>query len=165
MCVTKESVALREKSHTMKKILLFVLVLLVAGVSAQDTDKEKEAIKKVIQTAYVDGLQNEGDIEKIDSGIHPKFNLIGIGKDNDMWVYSIEAWKAKTLEKKEKGKLPRTGDDKVSIKFKNIDVTGTAAVAKIEYYIGKELTYVDYIALYKFDDGWKMVNKIFYKMK
>ena len=27
----------------------------------------KEAIKKVIQTAYVDGLQNEGDADKIDS--------------------------------------------------------------------------------------------------
>jgi hypothetical protein len=129
----------------------------------QDNNKEKEAIKKVIQTAYVEGLQNEGDTIKIDLGIHPGFNLIGIGKDNSMWNYSITDWKADVFKKKEKGFFPRTGDKKVSIKFMNIDITGTAAIAKIEFYVGDKLTYVDYISLYKFSDGWKMVNKIFYK--
>ena len=132
-------------------------------LSAQDSSKDKEAIKNVIQTAYVDGLQNEGDTLKIDSGIHPDFNLLGIGKDDSMWAYSITDWKANVVKKLQQGKLPKSGDDFVTVKFTSIDITGTAAVAKIEFYVGKDLTYVDYIALYKFDDGWKMVNKIFYK--
>lgn len=148
----------------MKKLILITLLISAITVSAQNVDQEKEAIKKVIQTAYVDGLQNEGDATKIDSGIHPGFVLLGIGEGNEMWKYPIAEWKAKTEKKVKDGKLPRTGDDKVSVKFKTIDVTGTAAVAKIEFYVGDKLTYVDYISLYKFEDGWKMVNKIYYKL-
>ncbi|WP_321281679.1 nuclear transport factor 2 family protein [Marinifilum fragile] len=148
----------------MKKILfLLIAVMLSSGLFSQDLKKEKEAIKQVIQTAYVDGLQNEGDLDKIDSGIHPDFRLIGIGENNSMWSLPIEEWKKKTKKKKADGKFPRTGDKMVSVKFENIDITGNAAVAKIQFFIGKKLTYVDYIALYKFSNGWKMVNKIYYK--
>jgi hypothetical protein len=147
----------------MKKIILFALMFSAVIVNAQDKEKDKEAIKNVIQTAYVDGLQNEGDTLKIDSGIHPDFNLLGIGKDNSMWAYSITDWKANVVKKLKEGELPKSGDDFVTVKFTNIDITGTAAVAKIEFYVGENLTYVDYIALYKFDEGWKMINKIFYK--
>jgi hypothetical protein len=153
----------------MKKLAIVFLVLIMSLQSfAQHSDEE--AIKQVIQTAYVEGLQNEGDLEKIDSGIHPGFNLLGIGKSNpdegltdQMWNLSIDDWKQKTQKRKEEGLYPRTGKDQVSIKFLNIDITGTAAVAKIEFYVGDEKTFVDYISLYKFDSGWKMVNKIFYR--
>ncbi|MDQ2179189.1 nuclear transport factor 2 family protein [Marinifilum sp. D714] len=149
----------------MKKILfLLVAVMLSSGLFSQDLKKEKEAIKNVIQTAYVDGLQNEGDLDKIDSGIHPDFRLIGIGKENSMWSLPIDKWKEKTKKKKADGKFPRTGDKKVSVKFENIDITGNAAVAKIQFFVGTKLTYVDYISLYKFPNGWKMVNKIYYKI-
>ncbi len=148
----------------MKRILSIIALLSVIAVSAQNIETEKEAIKKVIQTAYVDGLQNEGDIDKIDSGIHPDFVLLGVGKGNEMWKYPIADWKANTVKKLEKGELPKKGDDKVTIKFKDIDVTGNAAVAKIEFYVGEKLTYIDYISLYKFEDGWMMVNKIYYKL-
>ncbi len=149
----------------MKSIILSIILLATFSINAQNTDSDKDAIKKTIQTAYVDGLQNEGDMDKIDSGIHTGFILLGIGKDGTMWKYPIEDWKASTKKKLEKGDLPRTGDDKVSIKFLDIDVTGNAAVAKIEFYVGKEKRYVDYISLYKFDNGWMMVNKIYYEFE
>lgn len=147
----------------MKNLLTIIILFATISISAQNLDAEKEAIKKVIQSAYVDGLQNEGDIEKIDAGIHPDFNLLGIDKGEKMWAYSITDWKANVIKKKEEGKYPRTGDDLVTVKFPYIDITGTAAMVKIEFYVGDKLTYVDYIALYKFEDKWKMVNKIFYK--
>ena len=81
-----------------------------------------------------------------------------------MWKYSIKNWKTKTVKKVEEGDLQRKGDQ-VSVVFKNIDITGNAAMAKIDFYIGEKLTYVDYISLYKFEEGWMMVNKIFYKME
>lgn len=148
----------------MKKLILVSLILSSSILFAQNTEVEQEAIKKVIQTAYVDGLQNEGDAAKIDSGIHPDFVLLGIGKDNEMWKYTITDWKAKVLERREKGELPKTGDQMVNVKFVTVDVTGNAAMVKLEFYVGDTLTYVDYISLYKFNDGWKMVNKIFYKI-
>ncbi|MCF8373921.1 MAG: nuclear transport factor 2 family protein [Bacteroidales bacterium] len=149
-----------------KTYLILMLALISASLFAQTKpiNPEEEAIKKVIQTAYVEGLQNEGDIDKIDSGIHPGFNLLGIDKGDEMWKLSIADWKKSTVEKREKGQLPRTGDDMVSVQFKSIDITGTAAVAKIEFNVGKKLVYVDYISLYKFESGWKMVNKIYTKV-
>lgn len=149
----------------MKNTILSIILFASLGIVAQDKVSEKDAIKKVIQTAYVDGLQNEGDMNKIDSGIHPGFVLLGVDNNNEMWKYPIEDWKTSTKKKLEEGKLPRTGDDKVTIKFLNIDITGNAAVAKIEFYVGKEKRYVDYISLYKFDKGWMMVNKIYYEFK
>ena len=42
-----------------------------------------------------------------------------------------------------------------------IDVTENAAVAKIEVYKDGKHVYTDYMSLYKFEEGWKIVNKIF----
>ncbi len=142
---------------------LFVMLFVVHIVLAQDIEKDKKAIKEVIQTSYVEGLQNEGNLEKIDEGIHPDFVLLGIDEGERMWQLPIDEWKEKTEQKLKEGKLPRK-DKPVTIKFLFIDVTGTAAVAKIEFYVGEKLTYIDYISLYKFEGNWKMVNKIFYKL-
>lgn len=150
----------------MKKIqiLLFVLCFSVMGF-AQTNDAEIAAIKAVIQSAYVEGIQNEGDIEKIDAGIHPDFNLLGIAEDGKIWKLPIAEWKEKVIERRQNGQLPRDNDNLISVKYLSVDVTGTAAVAKFEFYVGKELKYIDYISLYKFEDGWKLVSKIFYKFE
>lgn len=88
---------------------------------------------------------------KINAGIHPDFNLLGVDEDNTMWIYPIERWKAKVVERKGKGELPPEAGKEVSVKFLNVDVTGNAAMAKIEFYVGTTLKYIDYISLYKFD--------------
>ena len=148
----------------MKTTAIAILISFASLICfSQDLEKEKEAIKKVIQTSYVEGIQNEGDLKKIDAGIHPGFNLLGLGDKEEMWKLPISEWKQRVEKGKKAGKYPKEGDDKVSIKFKSIDITGTAAVAKIEFFIGQKLTYVDYISLYKFGEKWMMVNKVFYK--
>ncbi len=148
-----------------QNLCIITLFIMLCGTNlvAQNTANDVEAIKTIIQSAYVDGLQNDGDMDKIDKGFHPDFNLLGIGQNNKMWKLPIEKWKERVVQKVEKGEIPKKGDDRVTIKFLNVDVTGTAAVAKIEFYIGTKLTYVDYISLYKFGEDWKIVNKIFYK--
>ncbi|MCG8578394.1 MAG: nuclear transport factor 2 family protein [Bacteroidales bacterium] len=150
----------------MRKLHVLILFLAVFVMShAQKNDKEVEAIKNVIQSAYVEGIQNEGNIDKIDAGIHPDFNLLGIGENGAIWKLPIAEWKEKVLQRKKEGKLPRDKDNLISVKFLSVDVTGTAAVAKFEFYVGEELKYVDYISLYKFTDGWKLVSKIYYKFE
>jgi len=146
----------------MKKIVLLT-VLILAAVAVMAQTEDQDAIKKVIQTAYVEGLQNEGDMEKIDFGFHPGFRLLGIGQGTEMWELPIYTWKEKAAKELAEGKKPRKAEEAVSIKFLSVDVTGTAAVAKIEFYVGEKLTYVDYLSLYKFQEDWKIVSKIFYK--
>jgi hypothetical protein len=155
------------KLNRMKKTILLIAILFTSFsfLAAQDnTDAEKEAIKKVIQSAYVDGLQNNGDLEAVDAGFHPAFQLIGIGRGESMWSYPIYNWKDDVKRGKEAGKFPKKEEEKVTVKFPMIDVSGTAAVAKLEFYVGQKLVYIDYMSLYKFEDNWKIVNKIFYKL-
>jgi len=149
----------------MKHVLIAALVVTATlCVSAQDVEKEQTEIKRIVQTAYVEGLQNEGDKIKIEEGFHPEFNLLGIGKDDQLSKYPISDWSARQVAKRDAGDLPLQGDKKVSVKFKQVDVTGTAATVKLEFFIGDTLTYVDYLSLYKFESGWKIVSKIYHKI-
>ncbi|MCP5106535.1 MAG: nuclear transport factor 2 family protein [bacterium] len=147
----------------MKKIILclFAVVLFSSLVFAGgDIEKDKAAIKKVILDAYRDGIVNVGDVEAIKKGFHPEFKLLGLNKDrSDIWKLPIADW-AKSVEKgKKEGKYPPK--EKVSFKFLLVDVVGNAGFAKIEFYKGDKLAYTDFLSLYRFKDGWKLVAKIY----
>ncbi|MEO0398166.1 MAG: nuclear transport factor 2 family protein [Pseudomonadota bacterium] len=142
------------------------LIFLAVGQSfAAENPQDIADIKSTIQTAYVEGLQNEGDLEKIDQGFHPDFAMLGVGDDGSMWKLPIAKWKEGVAKEVEEGKLPTSDEEKVSVKFLSVDVTGAAAVAKFEFYIGDTLSYVDYMSLYKFGDDWKIVAKVFHQIK
>jgi len=145
------------------KILIVTALLLATTLTGQEKISEKEIIKNTIETAYIAGLQNEGEQVKIESGFHPDFYLLGIDQGDTMWHYSINDWKEKAIQKRKNGVLPLTGDKKVSAIYKSIDITENAAVVKLEYYVNKKQIFTDYLSLYKFESGWKIVSKIFYK--
>jgi len=146
------------------KTFFFVLFLGCSALFAQEFNSEQKAIADIIQTAYVEGLQNEGDSAKIDQGFHPDFKLLGKGNENALRQYAIEPWRSRQIKAKANGKLPRKEENKVSITFEFIDITADVAVAKLNYLEGGIQTYVDYITLYKYDGGWKMISKAFHKI-
>jgi hypothetical protein len=149
-----------------KAIILLVFAILVVSVRAQNQNRDEAEIaqiKAVIQSAYVEGLQNEGDFTKIDRGFHPAFELLIPDDNGGLKKYSLTEWKEKIKANLATGKMPKKGDDLVSVKFLFVDVTGNTAVAKFEFYIGTKLTFVDYQFLYKYKDGWKIVSKIYHK--
>lgn len=41
-----------------------------------------------------------------------------------------------------------------------IDITGNAAIAKVELYQEGNKIFTDYLSLYKFKEGWRIVSKI-----
>ena len=145
-----------------KVILLSVFITLSFSILFAQENEDKELIKKVIQTAYVDGLCNNADDEAISKGFHPGFNLLSAGKGNTMWKLPIHNWIEIAKEGKEKGFKYSFQNEYTTVKFLFIDVVGTIATAKIEFYEGKELNYIDYLSLIKFEDGWKIVSKIAY---
>ena len=152
----------------MKQIILSLTVLLAFGIVVQaqeNNKKEKEAIKKTIVMAYQDGLLNEGDVAKIDKGFHPDFEMLGINGEGEMYRYHLKDWKAGNEKKLADGRLPKKGNDKVKIKIPMVDVTGIAAVAKIDFYVNGKLKYVDYQSLYKLKGEWKIVAKIYHTVK
>jgi putative lumazine-binding protein len=149
----------------MIKITIAVLVFALTfafSVAAQEKNDET-LIKEVIQSAYVDGLQNKGEIANIEKGFHPGFNLL-IYKGNMMDKLPIYNWIEYAKMKLEKDPKPYTEDKKTTCEFVNIDITGMAAVAKIDLFKGGKKIYTDYLSLYNFEkDGWKIVGKIYFQ--
>ena len=56
------------KQSFLSALLIFALSLSTIAQNNASGKEDQELIKKVIQSAYVDGLQNEGDMDKIDKG-------------------------------------------------------------------------------------------------
>lgn len=152
----------------MKKTILLSLVILLSfsALFAQDEQsKEKELIKQVIQLAYVDGLCNNADEDAVKKGFHPGFELLSAGKGNAMWKLPIYNWMEIAKEGEAKGNKYSFQDEYTTVKFLFIDIAGNIAVAKIEFYEGEELNYIDYLSLMKFEDGWKIVSKMAHRVE
>jgi hypothetical protein len=127
-------------------------------------EADKEAIKQVITSAYVNGLQNKGPVADIEKGFHPGFELLGM-RNNDLTKWPIYSWIQHHENKLKEDPTPPSEKEKTTCKFPMIDVTGNAAIAKIELYREGEKIFTDYLSLYKFDEGWRIVNKIYFSHK
>lgn len=145
----------------MKTLIAAILIILFASGSAF-CQEEEEAIRQVIQTSYVDGLQNKGKTSDIEMGFHPGFELLGMN-DGQLTKWPIYSWIEYHEKKLAKDPSPPAENEVVTAKFPLIDITGDAAVAKVELYKDNSLIFTDYLSLYKFEEGWKIVSKIYYR--
>ncbi len=139
-------------------VALTVILLLSATLAARaDGPSDETAIKQLVQQAYVDGLLNLGDLEKTKAGFHPDFVLLGL-RNGQLTRFPIADWFASAGKQKAAGQNPPpTTVGKISV-----DITGSAAAVKLELNRAGKLIYTDYLSLYKFDDGWKIVGKIYF---
>ena len=143
-------------------VLVFILILLTGIFAGVTQENEKEAIKKRITTAYVDGLLNKGDLEETRKGFDPGFNLLIKGNDRvNKWPIADWIKNAEDFKKNN----PDGPKEKFTARFPIIDITENAAMVKIELFIGSRQVYTDYISLYKFGKDWKIVGKIYYEHK
>jgi hypothetical protein len=69
----------------------------------------------------------------------------------------------KISEERRTKETQKTDIPKIICKFLLIDVTGNAAIAKIELSRKDEKLFTDYLSLYKLDSGWKIVGKIYHR--
>lgn len=144
----------------MKKYILILSVHFCCLVAmAQSPDEE--AVKKVVTSAYVEGIQNNGSIDDIRKGIHPSFNMLRL-MDNEVKPLPIEEW-ITNIEKRRKEAKPDVKPVRTEANFLSVDVTGTAAIVKLELSREGKKTFTDYIVLYKFTEGWRIVSKTFFR--
>jgi hypothetical protein len=151
------------QGDAMKQIMILTLAVCMAGTAfprALGQDAEKEAIIRVVASAYMNGIGNSGDVEAIRKGFHPEFNLLGL-RDGQLTKLPMAQWIQNVEKQKAEGKFPPK--EKVSFKYPMIDIVGTAAAVKIEYFRGSRHAFTDFLSLYKFGDGWKIVGKIYYQ--
>jgi hypothetical protein len=144
----------------MRRLLSIVLLSLLLGGLYAQTDADKKAVIKVIDAAYVQGLQNGKNLENIDKGFHPGFNLLGIDNQDNLTKYPIYTWSANVKKAVESGNKPGV---ETTAKYPLVDITGNAAVVKVELYREGNKIFTDYLSLYRFDQGWRIVGKIYYR--
>ena len=150
----------------MKKLVLMLIVMIVTVwfVFAGDTCKAKKmseeeiAVKTVIKESYVKGMYVDRDVEAVKKGFHPDFKMLVLKEDGlsefplSKWIEKIKMWKEKEPELKTEYKH----------KLAMLDVKGNAAVARLDVFKNGEYAFTDYMSLYKFKNGWKIVNKIYH---
>lgn len=142
------------KNVTLTTIFLFTVF---TSLIAQDLNvkRDQEFIKKVIQEAYVEGIFLKGDAELLKKGWHPECDIVIFDKGG-ITKLPAKYW----IDRLEKNPIPL--DPSVTCNFIDVQVTGYAAIAVIEIFSDGKQIYTDYMCLYKFKDGWKIVTKIYY---
>ncbi|MCA1757608.1 MAG: nuclear transport factor 2 family protein [Bacteroidales bacterium] len=145
----------------MKSLFILSLCAFMTMPLAGQATGEKEAIIKVIGSAYVEGIQNAKEIENISKGFHPGFNLLGIDQAGNLTMLPIYTWEASIKRGVEAGRTPAV---QTTAKYPMIDITGSAAIAKVELYREGKQIFTDYLSLYKFPEGWRIVSKIYYRI-
>ena len=152
----------------MKRFAILAGVLVVAGLvvpslqafGEKETTDDVAAVKAVIEAAYVRGIHIERDVDAIRKGFHPAFTMF-VYKDGEISTMSIDEW----VKRIEEGKKKNPDPPKVETRheFSMVDVSGTAAVARVELYKDGKHVFTDFMSLYKCPDGWKIIGKIYHR--
>lgn len=146
----------------MRTALALAAVLLAHGVPAAADDRQ--AVIQVVSDAYVDGIHNFRDPVAIRAGFHPDFEMLVLreGKLDKLplatWIGRIEEQNAKEAPPTRAG-----GQRATTAAFPVVEIAGTAAFCRVELTRGGKHVFTDFLNLYKFEDGWKIVGKSFYR--
>ena len=128
-----------------------VILLSLCGQSFAQANSDEAAVKQTVEQ-YLHGLKFN-DVESFKRAFFPEAKLYFVKRNNQLGQLSQEEWYkgfANSAGQEEKGELS----------IAQVDITGNAASVKvIEVY--EKSKYTDYLSLLKFDNCWKIVNKIF----
>jgi hypothetical protein len=131
----------------MYAMVMFVLSALSSPTglprSALNQGEDKDAIQRVLR-AYLD-VTDKKDQAAIARAFHPSAKLMSAGQNELREMSQSEWWQRIS-------RIPGPVKRKSAVSF--IDVTGLAAVARIDFERSS-----DYLALLKIGGVWKIVNK------
>jgi hypothetical protein len=140
------------------RVLCAMTILLLAVAPAAATDKDD--VVSVVTEAYLKGVHINRDAAAMRRGFHPDFRMLVLGADGRMSAVTIDEWAGRVEKAAANPAAPKL--PAIKYEFTHVDVQGTAAVVRVEIWRDGVYTFTDYLSLYKFADGWKIVGKTFY---
>lgn len=148
-------------------LALLAALTLAAGVvlasAAADAKAERSEIERVVEASYIHGAFNEQNTDAMRKGFHPVFKIHGV-RDGELSTYPIDEWTQSIDQQKAKADYQQ---QTWKHRFPLVDVTGGAAIVKVELLKveGGESThvYTDYLSLLRFEDGWKITDKVYHR--
>ena len=139
-----------------KFAFLFALMIIANLAHSQSPE---ESVKQVVTTAYIQGIHNNGPLEDIRAGFHPTFAMLRL-VDNSVKPLPIEEWISSIEKNRKEGKASTV---KTEGKFTNVSVNGNAAQVQLELYREGKHIFTDYLLLYQFTEGWRIVSKTYFR--
>ncbi len=131
------------------------LVLVAAPALAAAADDAAD-VRAVVESAYVRGVHASFDAEAMRKGFHPDFRMYVL-RDGALTAVSRDEWIGRLEGRaREEARSPRVEAD-----FPVVDVTGDTAVVRVELRRDGKHAFTDYLSLYRFADGWRIVAKVF----
>jgi hypothetical protein len=118
---------------------------------------DEKAVEAVVRSAYVEGVHAKPSAEAMRKGFHPDFRMYVL-REGAVTVVTRDEWAARIEKGAAESKTP---PPEIRAEFTRIDVTGNAAVAQVQLYRAGKHVFTDYLSLYRFADGWKIVAKTF----
>jgi hypothetical protein len=135
-----------------------LLIGLVAGtgfgVGAREAAADENAIRDVVRDAYVSGVFIARDEAAVRRGFHPDF-VLTVHQADGVIVAPLDMW----LDRLKLDGVP--SPDTVTYDVDFVDVTGRTALIKLRLTVNGRHRYTDYMGLYRFDEGWRIVNKVY----
>ncbi|WP_413626425.1 nuclear transport factor 2 family protein [Luteibacter sp. Lutesp34] len=133
-----------------KRLFMFCLLTAPAGVFAQSTHTDEEAVRRTLND-YIEG-RNNGDMERLTRAFDKQADLRFRNPDTgSLSIWTLADYVGKFTPGK---KLACSG----RIVF--VDVAGSAAQGKVVLNCG-EKTYADYINLLKIGENWVIASKVY----
>ncbi len=148
----------------MKKRILsatIVLSIFIFNAGFAQSNQEEEAIRETILSGYVNGAFNALDPDAMGETFHEEFAIFSSDGEN-LRRYPIAAW----IQNTERQKNSPNFDPAENVwehNFVSVDVTGNSAMVKLDLFHEGNHIYTDYLSLLKFNDGWKIVAKVFFE--
>jgi hypothetical protein len=145
----------------MRKTTLLFIFLAISTLTFGQTKTDEDAIKAVIENAYIGGIHNGGPIEDIRKGFHPSFKMLSL-VNNDISPLSLEDW----ITRIENGRKQNTGKPttKAVSEYVSITISGNVATVVLNLLKNEKKIFTDHMILYKFSEGWRIVSKAYYKV-
>ncbi len=135
----------------MKKLIFIAFIFILSlHVNAQS----EEAAVRATAMDYIEGTAN-GEIERIRRAFHETAALYAVNNEGGLRKIPIDQYIGYF---KQGQKNDRKG------KIISVDLLNDAAQVKIEIVSG-QWKFTDYLLLLKLDEGWKIINKSFTKVR
>ena len=148
---------MRRIEKTFGAALCAALLLAAAACQADPVDE----VRAVVEASYIDGAFNDLDPDAMRAGFHPDFAIFSADGE-DIRRYPIDTW-AEGVAKRKADPEFDPAKNRWEHAFPMIEVTGGAAMVKVELSRNDELVYTDYLSLLRFDSGWRIVAKVYAK--
>lgn len=141
----------------MRNSSLIVIILLVCSVQLTALDIKSEEHKEVQKTIlesfansiYVDGIEGGSECKWL-----PTENVI-IYDHGNVEIYNTENLLAEYAKES-------FLDETTSYELTSVKIDGRNACATVEIYNGTAHVYTNFITLYKFENNWDIITKVFY---